>query len=271
MRGVLVALALLASAREGPPPGEASLPEGNALVRSMLGRQRAREEALNRYTYDVMVTNEHLDGQGRVTKRESEAFEVFYVKGLALRRLTARDGRPLDAKAQAREDAAVREKVDRIRQGRVAREQPGVRLSQILERYDFRTVTRELSEGRSVLLLEFQPLPGKRDLERDNVLRALKGRLLVDEAEAAVLRAELQNTQGIKFALGLGASLRSLNLVLDFGRMEDGVWLPLRVETAFQGRMLLFKSFRRRQTTTFSNFRRFSADTEERYDTHVPG
>jgi hypothetical protein len=192
------------------------------------------------------------------------------VKGLALRRRTARNGKPLDAKAQAKEDAEVREKIEKIRDGRVARERPSVRLSQILERYEFRTLSRELVDGRSVLLLEFQPLPGKRDLERDNVLRALQGRMLVDEGDAAVLRAELRNSQGIKFALGLGASLRSLSLVLEFRRMEDGVWLPLRVETAFQGRMFLFKSIRRRQVAAFSNFRRFSTETDERYDTDVP-
>ncbi len=270
MRVALAALAFLASAQGDPTATGAALPEGNALVRSMVGRQRAREDALNRYSYDVLIAEEHLDGQGRVTKRESEAFEVFHVKGLAVRRRVARDGRALDAKVQAREDAAVRTKVERIQQGRVAREQPGLRLSQILERYDFRALAREMRAGRSVVLLEFQPLPGRRDLERDNVLRALRGRLLVDEADAAVLRAELQNTQGIKFALGLGASLRSLTLSLEFRRMEDGVWLPLRVEAAFQGRMLLFKAFRRRQTTTFSNFRRFSTETEERYDTDVP-
>jgi hypothetical protein len=267
---MLAALALLASAPERAVLVEAPLPDGNALVRSMVGRQRAREEALNRYTYDVIVSDEHLDGQGRVTKRESEAFEVFYVKGLALRRRTARNGQALDAKAQAREDAAVRERVQRIREGRVAREQPGIRLSQILERYDFRTLARETREDRSVLRLEFRPLPGKRDLERDNVLRALQGRLLVDEADAAVQRAELQNSQGIKFALGLGASLKSLSLTLDFRRMEDGVWLPLRVEAAFQGRMLLFRSFRRHQVTSFSNFQRFTTETEERYDSDVP-
>lgn len=270
MHSALAALALLATVQAGFAPADVPLPDGNALVRSMVGRQRAREEAMNRYTYDVLVTEEHLDGQGRVTRRESEAFEVFYVKGLPVRRRVARDGRPLDARAQAREDAAVREKVERIRQGRVAREQPGVRLSQVLERYDFRTLSRETRECRSVLLLEFQPLRGKRDLERDNVLRALRGRLVVDEADAAVLRAELHNSQGIKFAWGLGASLRSLTLSLDFRRMEDGVWLPLRVEAAFQGRMLLFKGVRRRQTTSFSNFRRFTTETEERYDTDVP-
>lgn len=270
MRSALAALAFLASVQEGTKPAEAPLPEANALVRSMVGRQRAREEALNRYTYDVLVTEEHLDGQGRATKRESEAFEVFYVKGLPVRRQVARDGRPLDAKAQAKEDASVREKVEKIQAGRVAREQPGVRLSQVLERYDFRTLSRETHGGRSVLRLEFKPLPGKRDLERDNVLRALRGRLVVDEADAAVLHAELENSQGIKFAWGLGASLRSLELAMDFRRMEDGVWLPLKLEAAFQGRMLLFKGFRRRQVTSFSNFRRFTTETEERYDTDVP-
>ncbi len=249
---------------------EAPLPEGNALARSMLGRQRAREDALDRYTYDVEEVLEHLDSKDRVSKRESEGYEVFYVKGLPLRRQVSKDGRPLDAKAQGKEDERVRQRAQKLQQGLVAREQVGVRVSQILERFDFRSLLREVRDGRPVLLLEFKPLPGKRDLDRDHVLRALAGRLRVDEQERAVVHAEIRNTQGIKFALGLAASLKSLDVEMDFRRLEEGVWLPERVVASYTGRMFLVKGFKRRHTTSYSNYRRFEAETEEHYDTSVP-
>ena len=52
-------LFLLAQAPETPP-----LPEGNAYVRALVARQRHREEALNRYTYDMEEIEESLDAQG---------------------------------------------------------------------------------------------------------------------------------------------------------------------------------------------------------------
>lgn len=263
-------LGLLLAGPAAQLPDAPALPEGNALARSMLGRQRAREEALDKYTYDVEEAFEHLDSKDNVTKRGSEGFEVFYVKGLPVRRQVSKDGRLLDAKAQAKEDRRVRERVEKLEQGRITREQVGVRISQILERYDFRTLSRESRDGRDSLLLEFQARPGKRDLDSDNVLRALAGRLWVDEQERVVVHAEIRNTQGIKFALGLGASLKSLDVSLDFRRLEDGVWLPERVVARISGRMLIFKGFRRRQITRYSNYRRFVTEVEERYDSPVP-
>lgn len=267
MRAALLGLLFAGPAAQGFLPE--ALPEGNAVARSMLGRQRAREDALNTYTYDVEEAREHLDAKDRITKRQSEAFEVFYVKGLPVRRQVARDGRPLDAKAQAKEDARVRERVQKLLEGRIVREDVGVRLSQILERYEFRTLARESRAGRDTLVLAFEARPGKRDLDSDNVLRALRGRLWVDEQERAVIHAEVRNSKGIKVAFGLGASVRSLDIGMDFRRLEDGVWLPDRVEARVSGRMFLFKAFRRRQVTTFSNYRRFVADAEQG-DTRVP-
>jgi hypothetical protein len=250
-------LVLLLLADQGP------LPEGNALVKSLVGRQRQREEALDRYSYDVFEEKLELDGAGRVEQRHSRRYEVFFVKGRPVRLLVAEDGVPLAAKQRAKEEARSREKAEAIASGKVAREQPGMRLSRVMERYDFRTVAREEREGRSVLVLEFAPLPGKRELDSDNVLRALHGRLFVDETDAEVTRAEIRNSGGIKLRRGLGVSLGELDVVLDFQRLDDGVWLPRRVEATARGRVLWLKGFRQQTITSYSNFRRFGVETEE--------
>jgi hypothetical protein len=261
--GALVAL-LLALSQDQP------LPEGNAFVRSLVGRQRQQEQALNRYSYDVLVSEEDLNASGIATKREAKQYEVFYVKGLPVRRQTHANGRPLAAKAQAKQDREVQHKVEKITQGLVAREEPGLRLSQVLERYDFRSIGRETLDARPVIVLDFTARKGKRDLDSDNVLRALFGRIWVDEQDRAVVRAEIRNSSGIKFGLGLGASLKSLDLKLEFRRMDDGVVLPWSVSGTASGRILIFKSFRKRQTTSYSNYRRFEVDSEERFDASVP-
>lgn len=241
-----------------------SLPDGNALVRELAQKQRRWEEILNSYTYDVDVVHEDLDKNERVTKRETRRFEVFYVKGRPLRRLVAEDGRPLDAGRQAKVDREVREKVDDINRQRVALETPQVRLSQILERYDFRAVGRETIDGRPAIVLEFTALPGSRPLPRDDVLRNLAGRVWMDEAEREVVRAEVRNTAGMKFFLGLGASVSMVSSSFEFRKVGDTLWLPVRDETRADGRMFIFKTFRKRIVHTYENYRRFEVESEEK-------
>jgi hypothetical protein len=253
-----LALAALAGVLADPP-----LPEGNAFVRSLVAKQRHNEEHLDRYAYDIEDVREELDGRGRVTERRTRLFQVFYVKGRPLRKLVAEDGRPLSPDRQAREEARVRELSEAIRRGEVARERPGVRLSAMLERYDFRALGRETVEGRRAVVLEFQARPGDRPLDSDFVLKKLAGRVVADEEAREVLRVELTSTEPIRVALGLGASVSSVDVVVEFQPVDGVVWLPKRVETNVSGKKLIFKAFGRRHTQLFRNYSRFNVESEE--------
>ena len=250
---------LLALAQAAP---SAPLPEGNAYVRALVSRQRTREEALNRYTYDVEEIEEDLDGKGLVRKTETRRYEVFHVKGRPIRKQVALNGRPLEGAAAQKEERRVKEKVDDVLDDRTARELPEVRLSQVLARYDFQAVGREDVDGRPTLVFSFAPVPGKRDLEADFVLRRLAGRIWVDEEERELVRAEIRNTDKIKLAFGLGASVSSLDMTLAFRKIEDGVWLPSRVVFGASGRKFLLVGFKMRTSALYARYRRFEADTE---------
>lgn len=247
---------------------EAPLPEGNAYVRGLVAGQRRREEAINNYTYDVEEVAQELDGSGSVTKVETRRYEAFHVKGRAVRKLVSENGRPLSPGQADAEERRVREKVGDILGNRTAYEMPEVRLSQVLERYDFRAVRREDRDGRPTLVFDFKALPDKRKLEGDVVLRQLEGRIWVDEAERQLAEAEMSNAEPIKLAFGLGASVSTLSLRLRFRPIEDGVWLPARVQFAAEGRALLAAGFKVRTLVFFSRFRRFEAETES--ETIVP-
>ncbi|HET9313984.1 MAG TPA: hypothetical protein VFQ51_00280 [Vicinamibacteria bacterium] len=258
MSSVAFVLALMAAQPAAP---EASLPEGHAFVRGLVGAQKKNEEALNRYTYDLLDVREELDDKGRVKKRHSRLQEVFYVKGRQVGRLVSEDDVPLAPEKQAKEDKKVSAKVKSILEERTVSEKPGVRLSQILERYDFRSIARETIDGRSALVLDFSARPGKRDLDGDSVLRRLTGRIWVDEEERQVVRAEFRNTDSVSFGLGI-AKLSRLDAFLEFRKLEDGVWLPRSIRLEYAGRKV-FKGFRTRQTATFDRFRQFEVEADE--------
>jgi len=254
---------LLSLQPQAAPP----LPEGNAYVRSLVDVQRQQERVLDDYAYDLVEERQELDGHGRPRKRQIRAYQVFHVAGRPLRRLIAENNRRLEPERQQREDRRVREKAEAIRAGRVlVEERPGLRLSQILERYDFTTRGRERLGERATLVFEFAARPGTAGHDggrRQRLLSRLAGRLWVDEAERRVVRVELRNTEGVKLALGgLGASLAALEMTIEFHKVDDAVWLPLRLETYAAGRKLFFP-FRLRTLLEYSNFRRFTVDTVE--------
>ncbi len=182
-----------------------------------------------------------------------------------MRRLVAENGAPLPPARQAEVDREAAQKADAIRRGDVLVEDPVPRLSRILERYAFRSVARE--DG--LLVLAFAPRPGKRDIENDNVLRRVHGRLWVDEARGELVRARTHNEGSIKWALGLGAKVRTLTLSMEFAPVDD-VYLPRRVETEVAGRVLLFKGFHKRQVHEYGNYQRFSVSFEETIATPSP-
>jgi hypothetical protein len=259
MPAVVLAAALLLLGAQSP-----ALPEGNAYVRGLAEKQRHREEILDLYTYDTLEVREDLDDRGAAKESHQRRYETFFVLGRPLRRLVEEDGRPLSPERQAREDAAARELAEAVRSGRAVVERPGVRLSAVLGRYDFRAVGREEVAGRTAIVLEFQPRAGERPLENDRLLRQVRGRLWVDERETEVVRAELANLAPIKIGMGLKASVSSLSTRIEFRKVDDAVWLPAEDETVVAGRVMLFKKFRTRVRRTYSGYRKFSVDAEEK-------
>jgi hypothetical protein len=249
----------------GSDPALHSLPEANAFLEGMAERQRQHEEAVNRYAYDILEIEEHLDKNGTIGKVKSRSYEVFYVQGRPVKRQVAEDGIPFSPPRLAKEDGRVRKEVNEIVEQKAAGKSDDVTLSEILARHDFRSVAREEIAGRPTVVMDFAPRPGKPDLKGDDVLRSLAGRIWVDEEEREVVRVDIRNTQGIKLAFGLGASLAELDLTTHFQKVDD-VWLPHRVEAHVAGRIRLVKDFRVHTSETYSRYRRYQVDSEERID-----
>jgi hypothetical protein len=247
--------------------GRAPLPEANDFIKGLAETQRRREQIINDYTYDVNEVEERVDNKGRVKETKTRAFEVFFVNGQPVQRQVAENGVAFTAKQLADEDQEVGKRVREIKKkaGRKpAEDHQDLRLSDILARYDFRALAREEVDGRAAIVMEFAPRPGKRDLEADHVLRHLAGRIWVDEQEREVVRAEVHNTAGLKFGLGLLASISEVDVKLQFRKIADGAWMPSRLDTRAAGRILLLKGVRVKVTRTYGRYRRFEVESQEK-------
>lgn len=267
--GLTLATALWLSRSPVPLGQEAALlPEGNAYIRGVVGGGRPQDAAINDFTYDLEETRETLDEDGRTKSRETRRFEVYFVRTRPVRRLVSKDGVPLSAKEQSAVDKKAESQAKAIADGQTVSEQPGIRLSSLLDSFEFKTVGREEQGGRSVLVLDFAPRrggpqdPPKNRAERA-FTRVLNGRVHVDEADRRVTRLEARNSPGEKASINVAVKLQAFEVLMEFSLVEKGVWLPLKVVTLASGKAFFFRTFRIRQTSTYSNYRRFRVDTEE--------
>jgi hypothetical protein len=267
LAGIAISCTVFAAtgaAQENPP-----LPEGNAYVRSLLAERRQQDDAISAFTYDLEEAREHLSKKGIVTSKTTLKYHVYFVKSRQVRRLISRNGVPLSPKEQASVDRKAEQRARDIREGKVVTEQLGVRLSNLFETFDFKTVGRSEPGGRSALELDFQP---RRDRPRgpegvgvgDGLLKMLGGRVVIDELDKRVVRLEARNDEHLSASVATGVKLGSIDFSMEFLPLGDGVWLPSRVETLVSGRAFLIVTFRVRQTSTYSNYRRFEVETEER-------
>lgn len=256
-------LPVLVSAQDEP------LPEGNAFVRSAIGGARPQDRLIDDYTYDLEETREHLDKDGGATSRETRGYEVYFVKTRPVRRLVSRNGVRLGASEQAEVDRRAEALAKDIAEGRTVSEQPGLRLSGLLDSFEFKTVAREEREGRKTLVLDFEPrktAESKRSEGRaaDAVTRILTGRLHIDEADLRVAKLEARSAPGQGARVATGVKVGTFELLMEYAAIDGRVWLPRRVVTTAMGRAFLFKTFRIRTTTTYSNYRRFTVETGEK-------
>lgn len=246
------------------------LPEGNAYVHAVLSSARSQDDAIDDYSYDLVEMKEDLDGKGEVTAREVLAYQVYFVRTRPVRRLVARNGAPLSAKEQAEVDGKAERQAQAIATGRTVSERPGIRLSSLVNSFDFKTVGREMREGRSTLIFDFRPDPASRDRtsssasRTDAIARILAGQVRIDELDRRVVLLEARNTPGEDAKLAAGIKVGAFELVMEFARVQDGVWLPKRVMTLASGRAYFFKTFRIRRTSFYLNYRKFSVATEEK-------
>jgi len=254
----------LVSAQEAPP-----LPEGNAYVQGVLNGPRSQDDAINDFSYDLEETKENLDKNGVATSRETLAYQVYFVETRPVRRLVARNGRPLSPKEQREVDRKAAAKARAISLGQTVSEQAGIRLSSLVGSFDFQTVSREEREGRSTLIFDFEPRKNAAPRSSSNrttdaVARILTGRVQIDEADRRVVRLDAWNEPGEKASVSTGVKLGTFRLSMEFTPVEGRVWLPRLVVRLVAGRAFFFKTFRIRHTTIYSNYRRFKVETEER-------
>lgn len=234
-----------------------------ALLRDVGKNQKALEQARERYTSHLSVEQSDVDAKGVVKSVSKREFDVAYVGGRQLRKLTSKDGKPLSPSEKRKED----ERYDKEYKKRQAEPPPDgrveIRLSDFLEANLFSNLRRETRKDHEVVAADFAPNPDYKPHNLSTrIAHSLVGTVWVDEDALEVSRLEGKVDNSVRVGAGVvGALDAGSRVVIEQEKINNEIWLPVYAEAHISGR-LLFVHARANEINRFSDYRKFQADSK---------
>ncbi len=202
-----------------------------ALNRAALEDENDREFNQN-YHYERIRLTEYRNGKGELKKHEEKRTPEGAGK--------ANPAPVVAPKPVEKDDAPVSETHSNIHGKAFAVKDYS--LTNLISRFQFTLVGRETVNGRSALVLDFQPASKNLPVNsyKDKFINKAAGRVWVDEADYAIARADLHLTQQVNVLGGLVGAVWKFTYSFDRERTPEGLWFARHVDWHLEGREVVF-------------------------------
>jgi hypothetical protein len=260
-----------------PRKSQVQLPDLKALFKEIDDHQKAIDKIKENYAGTRVDDETEYENDGRVKKREVKEYTFFYLDGDEISTLVKKDGKPLSADEQQKENEKTQKEIQEIQKRQAKKdakeekqkeegkdsdsEDPGIEI--FLRVSQFVNPRRERFRGQDVLVFDFEPNPDfKAHKLEEKVVQKLAGVVWIDEKAHDVARLEAYFVGDMKFAGGLVANLqKGTSFVMEQQFINDEVWLPTYLEAHVGVRVLLVKGLKVNEVTKYSDYKRFNIET----------
>jgi len=204
-----------------------------------------------------------------VTSRSGKDYDVFYIGEEEVRRLIAKDGKPLDADERRREDDRFNKRFDELKkkQAELAadpkkqakkQEQDEAEISDFLRAELFANPRRGTFHGEDVIVFDFAGNPNYKPKKTiDRVIQKLSGVMWVDDEAREIARLEARFSESAHVGGGVVASIeKGSSFVFEQQKLNEEVWLPSYAEVHVAGRILVVK-LKQNFTDRYSDYKKF--------------
>lgn len=270
-KSLLLAVAIVAPAAAAQVPSSPDtsrpLPDIPTLMHEVEEHQRASEAIQKDYLFHEVRHQQSGDGK----KSETEEYDVFWLRGVEVHKLTRKNGRELTAdeqrKADDRIDKEVAKAQDRKRKADAKGQETNSRgndeitVSRVLTLGTFSNPRRVQLHGRDTIVIDYTGDPKAKTRNRlEAVIRDLSGTLWVDEQDRVLTRTEGHFAKSFKIGGGMLMSIKEgTSFSMDQVKINQEVWLPSHLEGRGGARVLLFVNFDGSVLVTCSDYRKFKA------------
>jgi hypothetical protein len=244
--GLFLATMLLATfAAPSAHPQDKPLPSTAELKQRVLQNLNRSRDEQERYLCKTIGENDLTDKNGKIKSRNIKQYDLFFVNGQEIDKLTAKDGKPLDTGQQKKETDRVLKQIKKDSDMKyVARQdaQNEKQLDTLLHMLRFTNGHRVVVNSRPTLAYN---LSGDPDVHphgtEETFLHAMSGTIDVDESTGELVDLNARLDRDVKVGAGLLANIhKGLWIHVRQERYPDGVWLPNLVEGNGDARAALF-------------------------------
>lgn len=261
----LLLVVLCVPVRAEAPNANGPLPDPEQLKQRVIATERASAAERERYSCYVQNQFDKLNDHGGLKHRQSKTSQAFYVNGQQIERLLKKDGKPLCASEEKKEQERVAKEIKKYsdsKQARKAEDESEKQLEMVLRALRYTNRRRESRDGRSTVVYDLSGDPNFHPHNlRERFVKALVGRIWIDEKTGEVVEMRVKTDHDVKIAGGLLANVhKGFEFHLLQQRQPDGVWITSLLEGTGDARAALFFHPRVRFKQTTTNCRLYSVD-----------
>jgi hypothetical protein len=252
------------------------VPDVRQLVESSLAATRRHWQARRHYTYLERAESRRRDMDGRVKSEDVEISRTTLVNDTPFEQLVERNGQPPSAREERRQNKAL-DKVkretpeQRTEQVREQEEETTSLLQEVPKAFDFTLVGQEVIHGRVAYLLHATPRTGYQARGTyGKVFSKVEGTVWIDMQDLVWIKVDGQVIEPFSLGLFLVRLLRGSQVVIEQTRVDNRIWMPIRVEVRAAARVFLLKSLVIERVLTYSDYRRAGAGVPATRDLVIP-
>jgi hypothetical protein len=264
-----------------PKISNAPLPDINALLAEIRSNADKLDQIMENYSYKQTVIDREIDKNGNLMEKGSETTSLTFYKGYQIKRLVAKNGKPLSAKEQADEDKKVEKQIAEIER-RIAEKESKkqqiqrntksgapsneggnerITLSEALRGSLLVNPRRERFKERDAIVFDYEPNPNFKPQTRLEKLFALcSGAVWVDAEDKQVIRLEAFLTKDI--GNFVGKAKRGASFALETERVNNEVWLPSRADVNLSLK-ILFVGININNLIKYGEYQKFSTEIKD--------
>ena len=285
MRNCFVVLLLMHAATSAAQ--DRPLPEIEPFIKEVRERLQTDRTLQTNYMYVETRRELTLDKQGRTTGVSEKVFESYpgFPGEPRWERLIAEDGTPVPAEkleegdrrrqkkaesyARRLQDHPDKERELQRRLQKEAEEQASEVVADIFRVYEIRMLRREMVDDHPTIAFSLTPRRDPKPRTREGRdMRHFSVTAWVSESEFELVRFELVAIHTVKMGLGVGLFARlhkGASLTFVRRKINGEVWLPATSVYEASARLGLVKTVRQRGESEFTNYRKFTVDTQSSF------
>jgi hypothetical protein len=244
------------------------------VIRRAAEKERADEEKVKNYTWMERVEKRTLNSDGSIKSTEIRTHEFMVIYGEPVRRLVSVNDKPISEREKAKQD----EKIDKLirerenetpeqKQKRVTKydkQQADARefVEEVTDAYNFTALPNEQIAGHNAYVIDAEPKPGYQPRQKQaKILPKFRFRVWLNSEDCNWVKLDAEAVDTITFGGIMARIGKGTRLLIEQTEVNDEIWLIRHLALKVGARLLLLKKLNLELDITYSDYRKFRAES----------